>query len=116
MSEKIVAYCGLTCSECPAYIARKTNDNEMRKKAVDAWSSDDFPLTIEEINCEGCISEGELFKHCFVCEVRKCGTEKEVANCAYCTEYPCEKLEGLWNFLQTPQARETLDGIKKTSS
>lgn len=113
MSEKIVAFCGLICSECPAFIAKRTNDNELRKKAVKEWSSEDFPLKIEDINCDGCISEGELFKHCMMCDVRKCGTGKGVVNCAYCVEYPCENLEGLWGFLQIPQAKEVLDEIRK---
>jgi hypothetical protein len=29
------------------------------------------------------------------CPVRPCAIEKGVDNCAYCDEYPCDKLEGL---------------------
>ena len=113
MPEKIVAFCGLICNECSAFIAKRTNDDELRKRAVEDWSSEEFHLEIEEINCDGCTSEGEQFKHCTICEVRKCGSEKGYANCAYCVEYPCDILEGLWNFLQTPEAREALDEIRK---
>lgn len=114
MSEKLIAFCGLVCTECPAYLAKRTNDDEIRKRTVNEWSSDDFPLEIGEINCDGCISEGELFKHCTMCQVRACGSEKGVLNCAYCADYPCDKLEGLWGFLQAPEAREILDKIRKT--
>lgn len=116
MPEEIVAFCGLICSECPAFLARRTNNNELRKKAVEQWSSEDFPLEVEEINCDGCSGGEVLFKHCTMCEVRACGSEKGVVNCAYCVEYPCGKLEGLWGFLQTPQAKEVLDNIRKAHS
>ncbi|MCK4247913.1 MAG: DUF3795 domain-containing protein [Thermoplasmatales archaeon] len=112
--EKIVAFCGLLCNECPAFIAKRTNDDEARKKAVDAWSSEDFPLKIGDINCDGCIGGKELFKHCTMCDVRKCGLEKGIKNCAYCAEYPCKKLEELWGFLQSSQARDMLNEIRKT--
>ena len=114
MSERIVAFCGLLCNECPAFNAKKTDDDELRKKTVGEWSSDDFPLNLEDINCDGCITEGQVFKHCTVCEVRKCGSEKGVVNCAYCADYPCGKLEGLWNYMQVTQAKQTLDEIRKT--
>jgi len=115
MSEdKIVAFCGLVCNECPAFIAKRTNDDEVRKKAVDAWSSEDFPLKIGDINCDGCIDGKELFKHCTMCDVRKCGLEKGVKNCAYCAEYSCKQLEELWNFLQSSKAKDMLNEIRKT--
>ncbi len=112
MSEKI-SFCGLICSECPAFIAKRTNNDELRKKAVKEWSSEEFPLKIEDINCDGCIDGEELFKGCMICEVRKCGLEKEVINCAYCGEYPCGTLENLWNMLGISEAREVLDNIRK---
>jgi len=114
MPEKIVAFCGLICSECSAFIAKRTNDNELREKTVEDWSSEEFPLEIEDINCDGCTDEGEPFKYCMRCEVRKCGLEKGVLNCAYCVEYPCDNLKELWNFLQAPEAREALDEIRKS--
>lgn len=114
MPEELVAFCGLLCNKCPAYIAKRTNNDELRKKTVETWSSEDFPLEIIDINCDGCRSERQLFKHCTMCEVRTCGLEKGVLNCAYCTEYSCEKLEGLWNLLQNNEAREFLDNIRKS--
>lgn len=112
--EKMISVCGITCSECPAFIAKRTNDNELRKKTVGEWSSDEFPLTPEDINCNGCIIGGEVFKYCTMCEVRKCATEKGVKTCAHCAEYSCDTLEGLWEFLEISQAKEALDELKKT--
>ena len=88
-------------------------DDELRKKTAERWSSKDFPIKPEDINCDGCISE-TVIPFCEECNVRKCGLEKGVKNCAYCTEYPCEKLEKLWNSFQVPQAKEILDEIRKT--
>jgi hypothetical protein len=112
--DKIIAFCGLICNECPAYVAKRTNNDEMRKETAAKWSSEDFPLKAEDINCDGCTTEDELMKFCMMCEVRKCGLEKGVQNCAYCEDYSCEKLEKLWGFLHTPQSKEILDGIRKT--
>jgi hypothetical protein len=33
-----------------------------------------------------------------------------VANCAHCADYGCEKIEGFFGFV--PEARATLDGIR----
>ena len=111
--EKMIAFCGLTCSECPAFVAKRTDDNELRKKTVEDWSSPEFPLNPEDINCDGCVTGVDVFKHCTMCEVRKCATDKGVKTCAHCAEYSCDTLEGLWELLQVPHAKETLDGIKK---
>jgi len=53
-----------------------------------------------------------LFNHCAVCQVRACGIEKGLENCAYCDDYACEKLECLWNMLQLKDSKERLDEIR----
>jgi hypothetical protein len=112
--EKIVAYCGIGCSECPTYIATQKNDDKMREETAKKWS-EMFHSGIKpgDINCDGCTSSSsKLFDYCGKCDIRKCGKEKGVKNCAYCAEYPCEKLSA---FLKNvPEAKAVLDGIKKT--
>jgi len=39
---------------------------------------------------------GKKFNYFYICEVRKCGEEKGVKNCAYCSEYVCEKLDNFY--------------------
>jgi hypothetical protein len=51
------------------------------------------------------------FQYCTVCEIRKCGQEKKVKNCAYCADCACEKLEKL--FTMAPVAKANLEAIKK---
>ena len=38
--EKIIACCGIACSECPAYIAFKNDDDDLRKKTAKQWSEE----------------------------------------------------------------------------
>jgi hypothetical protein len=36
--EKIVAYCGLDCHECGAFLATKENDDQKRAEVDQEWS------------------------------------------------------------------------------
>lgn len=110
--EEMMAFCGLVCSDCGAFLATKNNDDEKRAEVAKLWSKEyRTELKPEDINCDGCLSDsGNLFNYCKICEIRKCGKEKGVVNCAYCDEYSCEKLEKF--FEMVPTAKELLDEIK----
>ncbi len=110
--EKIIGYCGIVCTECPAFLATKNNDNKARKKTAETWSKEfNADIKPEEINCEGCHAKtGVLFAHCTVCEIRKCGLTKEIATCADCMEFSCQKLSNFHKMV--PDAKKTLDSIK----
>ncbi|MCJ7813914.1 MAG: DUF3795 domain-containing protein [Candidatus Atribacteria bacterium] len=113
MMDKIIAFCGLSCSGCPAFIATQKDNHKKREKTATAWSKM-YKCVIkpEDINCDGCLEEsGRLFNYCKVCEIRKCGQEKEVKNCAYCDDYACEKL--IKFFDMAPEAKNALAEIKK---
>ena len=110
--EKMIAFCGLTCTECPAFLATQNDDDTERKKTAEMWSEQyGRPVKPEDINCDGCLTNtGRLFAHCNVCEIRKCGQEKGIDDCAYCDEYVCEKLD---NFFQmVPHCKSVLDEIR----
>jgi hypothetical protein len=111
--EKLISMCGLICSECPAFIATQKNDDEERRKVAEMWAKEyKADLKSEDINCSGCIVDTDkLFNYCKVCEIRKCGKEKKVKNCAYCTEYACEKLTDF--FKMAPQAKTNLEEVRK---
>ena len=34
----LVAFCGLNCAKCDAYIATKNNDDALREKTAKMWS------------------------------------------------------------------------------
>ena len=110
--KKMIAKCGLVCSECPAFIATRNDDDGLRAETAEKWSAM-FHADIKaaDINCDGCQSASpRLFSHCFECGIRKCALEKKAATCADCAEYSCKQLD---EFLaQVPEARETLDGLR----
>lgn len=110
----MTACCGIVCSECGAFIATMNDDDNKRVEVAELWSKQyGQDIKPEDINCDGCISDSErLIGHCKVCEIRKCAREKAVANCAYCDEYACEKLEGF--FKMVPDARNNLDTIRSS--
>jgi len=96
MGEKHIAMCGLECNTCGAFVATKNNDNDLREKTAKEWTERykiKPPLKPEDINCQGCLSQdGSLYRHCLVCEIRKCGFGKGIKNCKECKDYKCDKL------------------------
>ena len=112
--DKMIAFCGIVCTECPAFLATQKDDDNERRKVAELWCKE-FKAEIkpEDINCDGCLSEdGKLFSHPRVCEIRKCGQERNVKNCAYCDDYACEKLNKF--FGMAPDAKATLEQIRKS--
>ena len=111
--EKMMAYCGLICTKCPAYIATQKDSDEERKKVAEMWSEEfKSEIKFEDINCDGCLAEkGKLFGYCSQCKIRKCARVKNLENCAYCDDYPCERLNKFFGF--APEAKNKLDEIKQ---
>lgn len=112
--DKIIAFCGLTCTECLAFIATQKDDDKEREKVAKLWSKEyKSEIKPEDINCDGCLTEeeGRVFNYCKACEIRKCGQKKEVKNCVYCDDYACEKLTKF--FKMAPAAKTSLEEIKK---
>ncbi len=109
---EMISFCGLLCNECGAFIATRDDDDEKRAEVAEQWSNGcNADIKPEDINCDGCLSGSErLFNHCKVCVIRKCGKEKSIANCAYCDEYACEKLEKI--FQMVPDTKKQLDEIR----
>jgi hypothetical protein len=110
--EKMISYCGLNCSECPAFIATVNDDDELRKKTAELWSKEyGGEVKPEDVNCDGCVSGTDRhIGHWHECEMRICGQEKGVENCAFCNEFACEKLSKF--FEAVPVARTTLEEIR----
>ncbi len=111
--DKMIAFCGIVCTECPAFLATQKDDDNERMKVAELWSKEyKTEIKPQDINCDGCLSEdGRLFSHPRVCEIRKCGQERNVKNCAYCDDYACEKLNKF--FEMAPDQRATLEEIRK---
>jgi hypothetical protein len=111
--EKMIAYCGLVCTDCPAYLATQANDRAALERVAAQWREEfNAPsITVESIICDGCLTDqGRKCSHCFECDIRACAMALNVANCALCADYACEKLQGFFGFV--PDARTLLDGIR----
>lgn len=107
----MIAYCGLNCSKCEAYLATQADDDVKREATAKKWSAlYKADIHLEQINCNGCKYDGARFSHCDVCDIRQCCSSKGVDNCALCDEYICNKLAGFIKL--APQAGETLEAIR----
>ncbi len=65
-----------------------------RKKTARLYS-EKFGLDVEpeDINCDGCKSEGDnRLEYCRSCAIRRCCREKGLENCVFCVDQPCEAL------------------------
>ncbi len=112
--DKMIAFCGIVCTQCPAFLATQEDDDAKRKKVAETWSKQyNADIKPEQIDCDGCMSQGKRrFFYCNMCEIRKCGQEKGVENCAHCTEYACDKLTKF--FAMAPAAKTALEQIRKS--
>jgi hypothetical protein len=112
--EKIIAYCGLNCAECPAYLATQSGDPAALERVAAEWrvAFNAPEMTAESIICDGCLATngGRLADYCGMCEIRACALERNMASCAFCADYACAKLESF--LAQAPAARETLEQLR----
>jgi hypothetical protein len=114
--DKMIAYCGLVCTECPAFIATQSNDPKALEAIAAKWREEfNAPqITVESILCDGCLATtGRLSGYCGMCQIRASGLERGVVNCAHCVDYEgCEKLAGF--HAHAPHAKANLEAIRKT--
>lgn len=87
--KKMLGRCGYRCDLCAA----RSDNPEIRQKLVDGWRKylGHQMYTAENVRCDGCMNDGRLADK--NCPIRPCAIQKGVENCAYCDDYPCEKLK-----------------------
>ncbi len=111
-----IAYCGVNCSTCPAYVATQKDQEIVRIKIAELWSDKENKYDACEITCKGCHEPwGKKFRHCAECQVRACARKKLYATCAECSEYPCSKLNDLLQTLDEKIARINLDELRRNN-
>lgn len=89
MSVKI-SLCGNDCKACPRYIATQSGNPEELEMVAELWFRCGWRekvAGIKEIACKGCRATSTCKYH-----IKECVAEKNVANCAVCIEYPCDKI------------------------
>jgi hypothetical protein len=115
----IIAYCGLDCTQCPVFIATKTDDRALQEKTAREWSVQFAAFTgrndlrAEEMVCDGCRASGDrIFLSCRGCPMRVCAREQKFVTCAECGRFDsCEQLNGF--FTQAADAKERLLGLRR---
>jgi len=110
---EMIAFCGLACNACPAFLATQANDDKNRIEVARMWSEHyKTDIKPEEINCDGCKSDsGVLFGYCSRCEIRKCAKASDKENCAHCEKYVCEKLEPFLKMM--PDVKSRLENLRE---
>jgi hypothetical protein len=111
--DQMMAYCGVMCDKCPAYIATVDNNDELRKNTAEKWSKiykDD--IHPEQINCLGCRS-GTRFYYCQICGIRACAIEKQLPHCGECDSFPCSKVNVVLDHM--PSAKKRLEAGRKNN-
>lgn len=113
--ERMIAYCGLDCLQCPAYKATQAGDMPASAKVAEAWTEQygggEKTFTAEDTICDGCVSESERKGiYCGLCPIRACSMGKGLENCAHCEDYACEQLTQFLDFAS--EAKKNLEEIR----
>lgn len=84
----MIAYCGLDCEKCDAYLATIHDDQALREKTAALWSKlNNAPILPEHINCEGCRMDGIKTVYCdSLCVIRQCALKKGITTCGGCPD------------------------------
>ena len=109
--KKMIAYCGLDCEKCDAYLATINNDQALRERTAELWSKwNHVTILPEEIHCEGCRVGGVKTVYCDkLCPIRQCALKKGVNTCGDCAEL--EKCQTVGKVISNnPTALKNLKG------
>lgn len=93
--DKMIAYCGLDCKKCDAYLATINDDWALREKTAKLWSKlNGIDILPEQINCEGCRVDGVKTVFCDkLCPIRKCAIGNNMTTCGFCKRLmECDKV------------------------
>jgi len=109
--EKLIACCGLICTECPAYIATKANDEAKIAEIAANWAKEyNIEVATDKVWCDGCTEDGRKCGHCYECEIRACAMAAKKENCGMCDELEtCTKIGHFMSL--APQVKSVLDKI-----
>ena len=112
--EGMIAYCGLDCAVCPAYVATQAGDLDAQEELLAKWRVEfNSPeMDFSAVVCDGCASAGRHGGYCAFCELRACAIERGLANCAHCPDYDCAKMRTITGV--SAQAAQALAAIRQS--
>jgi hypothetical protein len=111
---KILAYCGLDCGECEAYIATQNNDRASLEATAKKWAEQfgGSAISADACTCDGCSSgKRTSTAHAATCAIRLCASKRGVITCAHCADYGCATVKQFFAF--APTLKEKLEAIRK---
>ncbi|MFP4006273.1 MAG: DUF3795 domain-containing protein [Candidatus Hadarchaeia archaeon] len=91
--------CGDECSSCPRFIATKEGSNIGLEEIAKLWKKIGWRDEVEnprDMECRGC----DFVDQCPY-GIKECTVEKGVENCGECGCYPCERLEKVFEKVET---------------
>ncbi|MBR4433233.1 MAG: DUF3795 domain-containing protein [Bacteroidaceae bacterium] len=105
----MIAFCGIDCEKCDAYIATKNDDQALREKTAKLWAElNNAPILPDHINCDGCRVNGRKTFYCqTLCPIRQCALKKGVTTCGQCPEMDTCPTVGAVH-ANSPEAKENL--------
>ena len=92
INKDLLSPCGLYCGVCRVYIAHKENDIEFKQELLPIYKAYGAK-NVEDMACEGCLSDGIIFPFCRSCTIKDCIKNKGIEGCRQCDEFPCEIIE-----------------------
>ncbi|MFW9769419.1 MAG: DUF3795 domain-containing protein [Candidatus Thorarchaeota archaeon] len=96
----VVSKCGNLCSSCPwgVWVRRTQSEDEWESYAAEVKKYVGY--SVVKTPCHGCQTPSDKLSkdvgvHNFLrgCSARKCAFHNEVRTCAYCSRFPCDKIE-----------------------
>lgn len=118
----LAAACGTYCGACPAYIAKHSDDEQVKMRLqkrssigpAKAQKGIPSPGWMDGLLCDGCLSGGTLAAHCQSCAIRKCAAIRQNnSRCSDCEELPCYRITNLINMGGYLHRQEYLPNLKK---
>lgn len=98
----LVSACGLYCGACGIYIATQENDNEKILQYAMVLNQ-----SFNDTLCDGCNSLRKSLHCSKTCTFIDCKSNKEVAFCIDCHDFPCRELSEFK--LKMPHRAEIID-------
>ena len=120
--EHLAAACGTYCGACQAYLAKHSEDEQIKMKLQKRTSSGPTKALkgvppsnwMDSLRCDGCLSGGMLAPHCQNCAIRKCAENKQNnSRCSDCEELPCYRITNLVNMGRYLHRQEYLPNLEK---
>ena len=108
-----IAYCGLDCKVCPAFLFTRTGDEFGLEETAKRWSeASGERIDSRSIACDGCKSSSSRKNiYCARCPIATCAKRKGYETCAECKEFPCPTLASHPAF--DSEARSNLEKLRK---